>query len=253
MSRTALLVVIILFPGLVYAVDAVVSPGGPEPGLTAMDAGPTERAGIAGEPLATPLTVRVVDLRERARAAVRVEWRVATGGGTITRADELTNFEGLATARWSLGPETGQQLAHAVVPQAMDSLVAFRAVARAGPAVRLEAAEEQGANPTVRVMDRYGNPVPDVLVTWMVRRGFGSMRPGSTTTNAQGMASSRWIPAPAGRGRDSILAMSESLVGSPVGFVRQNRPPPAPPVPESVSVMPDTNVQIPRTPPDTIP
>lgn len=251
MSRTALLVVIIVFPGIVFAVDAVFAPEGTAPGLTAMDGAPAPRSGTAGEPLANPLAVRVVDLHNRARAAVRIEWRVVSGGGTITSADELTDLEGTANARWTLGPETGEQVAQAIVQQAMESVVAFQAVARSGPPVRIERVEAQGADPTVRVVDRYGNPVPDVTVTWVVRRGSGSMQPGSTVTDAQGLASSAWVPSRPGR--DSILAVSESLVGSPVSFVRQNRPRPAPAVPESGRVSADTNQPVLRARPDAIP
>jgi len=249
-SRTALLVVIILFPGVVFAIDAILSPAGPEPGLTAV---PISRGGLvgnAGEPLPSPLTLRVLDLQDRARAAVRVDWRIAGGSGTLTSVDELTNLEGIATARWTLGPEVGPQMVQAVVPQAADSLVTFRAVARAGPPVRLERIEESRADPSVRVVDRYGNPVAQVLVTWEVRRGSGAMRPDSTMTNDQGIASSAWVAA--GSGRDSILAVSESLVGSPVSFVRQRLAPPPPPEPlvvrDTLPIVPDTLAR-----PDTMP
>src|SRR6185312_5656061 len=79
---------------------------------------------------------------------------------------------------------------------------AFVATVTAGPAASasLNAGNNQSARvgtavstaPSVKVIDQYGNAVPGVSVTFTVTGGGGSVTPGSTTTNAAGVASTAW-------------------------------------------------------------
>jgi hypothetical protein len=70
---------------------------------------------------------------------------------------------------------------------------------------------------TVRVTDSQGNPAPGVTVTWSVLSGDGTVSPGSSTTDANGVASSAFTLGPA-EGQQQAQAAVAGLTGSPVIF-----------------------------------
>jgi hypothetical protein len=70
---------------------------------------------------------------------------------------------------------------------------------------------------TVRVTDAQGNPAAGVAVTWSVVSGEGSVSPGSSTTDANGVASSAFTLGPA-EGQQQAQAAVAGLTGSPVVF-----------------------------------
>jgi len=81
----------------------------------------------------------------------------------------------------------------------------------------------------VKVTSATGAPVADVLVSWSVTSGGGSVSSASTTTDGAGQASVRWtLGTIAGQGRDSVTAVAADLSGSPLTFTATAQPgPPA--------------------------
>jgi hypothetical protein len=70
---------------------------------------------------------------------------------------------------------------------------------------------------SVRVVDAAGNAAPGVAVTWSVLVGSGSISPASSTTNAQGIATSQFTLGPE-EGQHQAQAAVSGLDGSPVVF-----------------------------------
>jgi hypothetical protein len=71
--------------------------------------------GSVANALAEPLVVRALDSRGLGVPGVRVEWRVASGGGTVTAVNANTDADGRSTANWTLGTPTGTQTVTAAV------------------------------------------------------------------------------------------------------------------------------------------
>lgn len=64
--------------------------------------------------LPAPIRVRVVDEFDNPVTGVPVEFSVA-GGGAVAPAEDTTDLDGVASATWTLGPDTGEQTAQALV------------------------------------------------------------------------------------------------------------------------------------------
>jgi hypothetical protein len=85
-----------------------------------------------GNPLPDSLKVRVSDAAGNAASGVAVTWSVVSGGGAISPASPSTNTDGIAAARFTLGPGEGEQQAQAVVDGLAGSPVVFSGIATAG-------------------------------------------------------------------------------------------------------------------------
>ena len=194
------------------------------------------QTGPAGAALANPLAV-VVTRDGSAASGVSVSWNIVSGGGTLGGASSATNGDGIATMTWTLGPAAGAQSARASVADASGSPVAFTATATAGPATTIEASGGTGQAATigtalgdplqVRVEDQFGNPVGGISVSWAVTGGGGTLAPPTSTTAANGTASSVWTLGGT-VGQQSAQASATGLTGSPVAFTATGSPAPDP-------------------------
>src|SRR5207248_854466 len=131
---------------------------------------------------------------------VGVTFAPASGGGSVTGAEQTTNAAGVATVgSWTLGTTAGPNTLTATAAGLADSPVTFQAQGTAGPAATL--AKFSGDNQvgqvgtalatphTVLVTDAHGNPVPNVTIAWAAASGGGSVNPTSSATDAAGHAS----------------------------------------------------------------
>ncbi|HYW31584.1 MAG TPA: leishmanolysin-related zinc metalloendopeptidase [Gemmatimonas sp.] len=156
----------------------------------------TRRAAVAATVGAEPI-VRVTDAKGRAIRGVLVRWRVTSGGGRIVNDSIRTSSTGDApSGGWTLGTVAGVQTLEADA----DGLpaVIFTAQADPGPPARLigqnwteqraEVNTDLTTMPSVRVEDFFGNPVPDVAVTFDVLLGGGSATDRERKTDAGGVA-----------------------------------------------------------------
>lgn len=162
----------------------------------AITASPTDtlRAAV-GAQVATPLTVTVKNKTGDLIDSAIVTFGAATGSGTVS-ATSVRTVAGVATTTWTLGGTAGVQTVTASVGTL--PAVTFTAIASAGAAsaVTKVAGDAQsaaaGANtavaPSVKVADSFGNPVANVLVTFAVASGGGSVTGGLQNTNASGIA-----------------------------------------------------------------
>jgi hypothetical protein len=109
-------------------------------GATATAGDPATLTVVAGNNQTRPpgaavdtLSARVTDTHGNAVPGVTVNWTVTAGGGSIAPSSSVTNAEGIAKARWTLGPALGPQTAQATV--AGLSAAPFTAQAVAGPTI----------------------------------------------------------------------------------------------------------------------
>jgi predicted small lipoprotein YifL len=151
--------------------------------------------GEVGTLLPDALAVLATDRFGNPVPGASVSW--SAGAGSLTDAEDRTDAEGMARARWTLGTAAGSQSASA---GAGDADVTFGATARPGSVAKLETVSGTGqggevgtelADPlTVRATDRYGNPVPGAALTWSP--GAGSAKDADDATDSEGQGSARW-------------------------------------------------------------
>jgi Big-like domain-containing protein len=187
------------------------------------------QTGTVGE-LLNPLIVKVLAGDQPARG--RQVAFLITGdpaAGTITPDTATTDSEGKAVAHWTLGTVPGDYLvvARLVGDETATQVAEFRAAANAGSPETLSPASAQAQAgrrkqpvadaPVVRVVDRYGNPVPNVSVAWRVTAGQGELGAASTATDADGKATVAWTLG-SRIGVQKLTAAIEAVTGSPVTF-----------------------------------
>ncbi len=189
------------------------------------------QTGTVGEELPQPLVLGV-----RADGAP-VEGRkvafVVAGDPAAGRLDPdtaVTGPDGRAIARWVLGSQAGSHEVEArlVVSDSTTPPTAMfeaSAVAGAPDTVRAVSPVSQPGrigrptpeDPTVLVVDRFGNPVGGAEVAWDVITGRGSVSSPQTTTGSDGRASVTWTLGPS-IGVQNLTARVEGAHGSPVMF-----------------------------------
>lgn len=184
------------------------SPTGPTfgPPAALLIEGGQDQAAVVGSELPTALTARVVDANGRPVRGQAVNFRVVAGGGSVFAGVAITSDSGIARERWTLGTSSAdsQRVEARAVNEAGSAIVfaVFRATARpdvpasiikvAGDTQTVVVGTAATDSLTVRVLDRFGNPVPQTTVRWAVESGGGAVSADSSVTDAQGLAKTRW-------------------------------------------------------------
>lgn len=185
-------------------------------GLTIVDG--NAQIGTSGEELDEPLVVRVTTDEGAPVEGTAVAWAVTTGGGAIEPEPVMTDADGRAQARWTLGGAVGEQTVTASAggrsavfrATAGDSQLPSALVAADGDG-QTAAAGTQLVNPlVVRVENAFGRPIPGVEVAWNVESGGGFITPATTTTDSEGLAQAQWTLG-LKAGQQSALAMVGGL------------------------------------------
>ena len=168
-----------------------------------------EQTGPVNSALADSLVVKATDALGNPVANVEVTWAVS-GGGSISPVTVLTGADGLAEAERVLGPASGAQSAQASVDGFTGSPVTFTHTAvPANPTVLVMVSGDDQTAPggfevagdlVVRLEDANGNGIGSRSITWVVPVGSGSVNPVNATTDANGLATTRWtLPNPVGQ------------------------------------------------------
>ncbi len=189
------------------------------------------QSGLPGQPLASPLVVRLVDALGNGLASQPVAWPVATGGGTITlpAAGSTTDTGGRASASWTLGPVAGVNI---VIPSSGGFTATVTASSSPSQPATIAANSPIQLNgtvggpvsppPSVRIADTQGRPVAGVVVSFAVTSGGGSVAPLTVTTDSNGLATvALWTlgQQPGSNGLSaSATGTGGALSGSPVRF-----------------------------------
>lgn len=175
-----------------------------------------DQHGVVSTALPEALGVRITDANGNALEGVSVQWLVDTENaattngtaasgdgspqlGTVDPAISTTDSEGIARTSWTLGSQSGEQAVTASAAQLNAGFIAMAAPGAPSEITRLTA--DSLLSPVgmtvpeplrVRVMDPFGNVVPDVAVNWRVVSGGGAVDPATGFTNGDGIAETRW-------------------------------------------------------------
>jgi Bacterial Ig domain/Bacterial Ig-like domain (group 3) len=180
------------------------------------------------------LVVKVTDSRDRPVPDQRVDFTVATGGGTVAPASATTGADGQAGSAWTLGPAAGAQTATAAAvgngaPANLSVTFTASALTAAPAKLTKVAGDDQSAAagttvataPSVKVTDADDNPIQGVLVTFTVSGGGGTVVPTTpVATGANGIAAvTSWRLGPvAGQNQLTATVPGTTVAGSPAVF-----------------------------------
>ncbi|TVP72791.1 MAG: hypothetical protein EA352_12370, partial [Gemmatimonadales bacterium] len=179
--------------------------------------------GVVGEVVADAPGVRVLDASGNAASGARVVFQVVDGDGELGTTEVRADPSGIARPTdWVLGPAMGRQTVEARIPGVGE--VRLHVEARAGPPSEMGVARSPAASgpagvllaepATVRVTDRFGNPVRDQAVEFVVTEGGGEVQPPVAVTDETGRARMEsWTLGPS-PGLNRVEARSEGV--SPV-------------------------------------
>jgi hypothetical protein len=183
---------------------------------------------IVGEQLPKPLVVQVLTAREQPAIGRRVEFVVTSPADAVGPDTAITNSQGLATAQPVLGTSPGdyliearlvagdelqtEQFRVAAKPASPDTLSPLSPVSQPG-----RRSHPVATPPKVRVVDRFGNPVPEVLVAWQVTAGEGQTTQPITRTGSDGTTTVDWTLGNR-IGVHKLTATIEQATGSPATF-----------------------------------
>jgi hypothetical protein len=159
-------------------------------------------SGVAAQPLADPVQLRVTDSSGRVLPDVPVSWHALEG--TAEPLAARTDSSGIARARWTLGPAAGTQRLRAQVgtPHGGAAIppVTIAATALAGAAARMVVVSGDRQHGTVgaplrrpvvvRLLDAAGNGVADAAL--VVSAPCGSLLDTLVRTDSSGGAALRW-------------------------------------------------------------
>jgi len=156
---------------------------------------PEDLKGQAGEVLAGPIIVAVVDRFGNGISQVAVTLRVQEGGGSLDRTARETDANGVVEIRrWRMGERPGRNSLQIEVAGLQTAV----AVVEAGPGPPSLLAALGGGDirgsvaaqisvPDVRVTDRFSNPVPGVTLRYRASQG-GSVADSVRISDSQGVA-----------------------------------------------------------------
>jgi hypothetical protein len=186
--------------------------------------------GTVGEQLLEPLVVQVLTVnRENPAAGLTVEFVTTRGSEEVARTSAVTNSEGTASIQYVLGTAPGDYVIQARLADASEDSEGeeFLAHAKPGPPDTLTATtplsqpgrrgEDITPPPAVRIVDRFGNPVPEVQVAWQVIAGNGRVSEPITRTDEAGTATVSWRLGNR-PGVHKLTASIERATGSPATF-----------------------------------
>ena len=185
--------------------------------------GGNNQAAEAGQALPDSLTVVARSADNTPVAGVSVTWTVTSGAGSVSPATSVTNANGVAQTRRTLGPGAGAQGTSAIITGASAE---FTSLARIDGAVNLGnrtigplTDTTLGTNDqplVVMVTDENNVPVPGILVLWTAGGG-GSVSAAAQLTDAGGESIVQFTYGPAA-GAQTARASVPGLVGSPIDF-----------------------------------
>jgi hypothetical protein len=187
------------------------------------------QTGPVGEKLLKPLRVQVLDSEQHPMIGLSVSFALSDpAAGAVDPTTATTNSAGEAIANWTLGTVPGSYMVVAALVgvEGQDKVAEFHGTAAPGaPAVSAAQTpldqpgrREQPVRtpPVVQMVDRFGNPVPGIAVTWQVVAGEGQVANPISTTDAEGKASAEWTLG----NRIGVHKLTASLEGGalPVTF-----------------------------------
>jgi Tol biopolymer transport system component len=180
-----------------------------------------------GSAVTTVPSVIVKDANNNVVNGVSVTFAVASGGGSITGATQITNASGIATVGgWTLGATAGVNTMTATATGLSGSPLTFSASGVAASNIAIIAGNNQTAalgiavstKPAVKVTDVNGNAVGGAIVMFAVASGGGSITGATQATGIDGIATVGSWTLGITAGTNTLTATTAGLSGSPVTF-----------------------------------
>jgi adhesin/invasin len=166
-----------------------------------------DQSAAVGTTLAQDVAVQLLDLHGSAIPGQPVSFHTDAAGASVAPTS-TTDLDGSASVSWQLGTTASQQQLRAdatdpVTGQPVTSVI-VKANAVAGPPATVSVASGDGQTEMqhfplpqalyARVLDAYGNGVPEVDVSFAPATDCGSVSPGSATSDASGKAGgTQWM------------------------------------------------------------
>ena len=208
----------------------------PMPGAMRVVAGDGQRAPTAAT-LPVDIAVQVLSRGGVPMRGIAIEFRVGDTGGRVEEPAVLTDSDGRARTRWSLGSIPGRQVL-LVSAGRLDSVVAIGAeadprgadtrVALLGDSIAGVAGATLDAPVAVAVSDTLGRLLRDVPVRWLA--ADGTVEPLGERTDSLGVVRARWTLGPRARPQRMVVQVGagrgETAV-PPLHIVASARPGPA--------------------------
>lgn len=169
-----------------------------------------------GQELPNPIVVRLLDTDGKPIVKTAVGFSVQVGGGAVNPGSVLTDDNGEARTKWTLGTNDVNQVLQARAPS-LDPL-AINAVALLPSDLVVAQGNNQTARPggplpnpiVIRVLGPNNVPMKGIAVAFQVVTGGGLISPQSGLTNALGEVTARWTLGQ-GTGSQTIAVSSGSL------------------------------------------
>jgi len=169
--------------------------------------------------LANTLVAEVRDIHGNLTPGVPVEWLPSDTSAVVLPTSSEADSLGRARALWTLGTIAG--LKEVRVRAGSVEVGGFLATAIAdSPAELLKVSGDGQTGPAgsalpqrlvARLVDRYGNGVEGASVVWTVLGGEGSVQPDETSTDAEGLASARYVVGRTPQATERVTASFGSL------------------------------------------
>jgi hypothetical protein len=178
---------------------AVNVPGSPVTfNAIATAAAPATITKLSAEPSSPPagsnvdsIVVRIADQYGNPVGGASVTFAVTGGGGSVSPATVVTGANGLAAARWILGPDAKVANTATATCAGLSTTIGFSlttglAVSTVRLAARSFVVDSSATfTPGVSVIDVQGNPIPDAGVTLILRSTSTAMISGATVTGSK--------------------------------------------------------------------
>jgi hypothetical protein len=188
-----------------------------------------EVSATVGQPLGDSLVAEVTDPTGRAVSGVEVTFSPPAGAMLEPGDRVTTDAAGHAAVHYILSTTAGDQMVEArapIVPET-NALTTFRVIAQPESPESLAAAGGDGQTAqvstvlpeslAVKAVDRFGNGVPGIEVTWQATGG-GELTPRIDTTGADGRAAVSRVLGDS-PGSYGAVAKAETLEAPPVTFI----------------------------------
>jgi adhesin/invasin len=158
------------------------------------NAGSSGQTGVAGQPLANPVSVHVTDQNNNSIAGAVVSWAVVGAGGSVSAATSTTDLNGNASVTWTVGTAVGVDSLIASIP--IGASVTITATVTSSPSVlakisgdnQIVTAGTTSQPMQVRVENSNGTGIAGATVNWTVVNG-GTLSAVQSITDANGNAS----------------------------------------------------------------
>jgi adhesin/invasin len=126
-----------------------------------------------------------------------VTWKVTGGGGTVSDSTTTTDATGTTRVKWTLGTTSGANLLTAGSAGAAFIVTATGQPGALAKLVKVTPDTQRVVSSglvslVVRPADQFGNPIPNIAVTWK-SAGGGSVQPATATSGTSGNATVTFV------------------------------------------------------------